>query len=126
MAAKRRAYAYALQSLAIHQKGTAEAMSILLNNSVFQVVNQEIWRSPAPGKDEYYGLAFQPGTNLLATTTSSKEVRIWDTTTGIELNSAKLHTSVTTDIIFLDKERIVSSSMDGTICFSDIKTLEPT
>jgi len=124
IAAKRRSYAYALQSLAIYPKETAEAMSIVLNKNIIQFVSKELWRSPAPGKDQYYGLAFQPGGNLLATTTSTKKVRIWDVLKQKELLSARLHNSVVTDVIFLDKERIVSSSMDGTICFSNTENLE--
>ncbi|MGH1362675.1 MAG: PQQ-binding-like beta-propeller repeat protein [Calditrichia bacterium] len=122
-----RAYGYALEALAINQKSdrsSAKAMSLVLQDELRRKVNKEIWRSPTPGKESHYGVAFHPNGTLMATTTSSGTIRLWDIAKGVEKSSAKKHGSVAIDALFIDDQRIASAGIDGTISIWNINTLK--
>ena len=73
--------------------------------------------------DEVYSVAFSPDGKRLASGSSDKTIKLWDTVTGKELLTLKGHLSAVFSVAFSpDGERLASGSRDTTIKLWDTAT----
>jgi len=64
---------------------------------------------------------FSPDGKMLATGGADRLVRIWDLDSGKELQRFEGHRATITAVRFLDENRLVSGSLDGTVKLWSLK-----